>query len=144
LIDNDGDGPFVYRLSPVDSTEVYHITKLTLVGACSDSGWNSTAFFNIAGGLSSGLTLRQRRLSDGEVLWAFTSRDNVDLFGRYEPQDIFNFTDDENLLSFDLKPGRGASISVTSDEVLEFVVEDNLSSLTHLRAYGHYGVEDVL
>lgn len=142
---NDGlaNGPYLYRFSAPDATVCYHVTLLILLIAASETGWASTAFGNLAGGLSNGLIIRQRRISGGEILWSLNSKDNVDLFGRYHPQESFTFSNGEMLLGFMLKPGSKASVIVTDDEVLEFVVRDDLSTLNQVRAFAHYGVEVV-
>jgi hypothetical protein len=81
-------------------------------------------------------------LSTAEVLWSLNSKDNVDLFGRFHPQDDIIFADSVMLIGFMIKPGK-ASVVVTDDDVLEFVVRDNLSTITQGRAFAHYGVEEV-
>jgi hypothetical protein len=68
------------------------------------------------------------------------SKDNVDLFGRFHPQDDIEFSNGELLIGLMLKPSM-ASIAITADDVVEWVVRDDLSTLTSLRAYVHYGVE---
>jgi hypothetical protein len=113
---------------------------VVLLGGAS-SGWDSDTFANVTT-LTNGLLLRHRRISDGEVLWSFNSKDNVDLFGRYHPQDDIEFADGTLLVGFMVKPG-SSSVVVTDDEVLEFVVRDDLSGLVSARAFVHYGVEVV-
>ena len=39
-----------------------------------------------------------------------------------------------------VKPGN-ASVIITDDEVLEFVVRDKLDTIPEMRAYAHFGVE---
>ena len=78
--------------------------------------------------------MRQRRISDGEILWKFNSKDNVDLFGRYHPQDDIEFADGNLLVGFMVKPGK-ASVVVTDDVVLELVVRDDLSALANARGF---------
>lgn len=135
-------GPYRFRVAAPDAATLYHVTMIVLVIAGPQTDWNSTSFGNITDGLNKGLILRQRRLSGGEVLWKLNSKDNVDLFGRYHPQDDVMFANGTLLIGFMIKPG-GASVTVTEDEVLEFVVRDDLSNITNMRAYVHYGVEVV-
>lgn len=106
------------------------------------SGWTSDAFATIAGGIVNGLVLRQRRLSDSETLWKFITRNNDELGGFYHPQDAITWANEEMTLGFMIKPGK-ASVVITDDEVLEFVVRDNLSGISSMRAYLHYGIEEV-
>jgi len=136
-----GDGPFTFRVEAPDATERYHVSMIVMLLAGASSGWDHNTFANISV-LTNGLLLRHRRISDGEVLWSFNSKDNVDLFGRYHPQDDVEFADGTLLVGFMVKPG-GASVVVTDDEVLEFVVRDDLSALDSARAFVHYGVEVV-
>lgn len=137
-----GGGPYRFRVAAPDANTRYHVSMLVLLLEGLDTGWTGSAFATIAGGLAKGVIIRQRRLSDGEVIFAVNSQNNIDLFGRYHPQETVTFADNNILVGFMLKPGK-ASIVVTNDEVLEFVVRDNLSSITEARAYIHYGVEDV-
>ncbi len=64
----------------------------------------------------------------------------MELFGRYHPQDDIEFADGTLLVGFMVKPGK-ASIAVTDDDVLEFVVRDDLSALSAARAFAHFGTE---
>jgi hypothetical protein len=137
-----GGGPFIFRVEPPDATVRYHLSMAVVMLAGPSAGWDNNAFANIAGGLANGLLLRQRRLSTAEVLWSINSKDNVDLFGRFHPQDDITFADDVLLMGFMIKPSK-ASIIITDDDVLEIVVRDDLDAITQARAFAHYGVEEV-
>jgi hypothetical protein len=137
-----GNGPYRFEFEAPDNNTRYHISMIVLMISAPKTGWTSTAFAAIAGGISQGLILRQKRKSDTEVLWKFVTKNNAGLFGYYHPQDEIVFADDEMLVGFMVKPGK-ASIVVTDDEVLQFVVRDDLSSITSIRAYAHFGVEVV-
>jgi len=136
-----GGGPFRFRID-APANRQYHLTMAVLVVAAPSSGWNPSAFGSISGGLENGLLFRQRRLSEGEDLWKFNSKNNMDLFGRFHPQDDITFANGDLLIGFMVKPG-GASVIVTDDDVIEFLVRDELSSLSEVRAYAHYGVEEI-
>lgn len=135
-----GGGPFIFRISTPDAETRYHLTMAVIVISAPGVGWNPDAFADITSGLASGLLFRQKRISTGETLWSVNSKDNVDLFGRFHPQDDITFSDGTLMAGFMLKPGK-ASVVVSDDDVLEVVVRDDLDSLTALRAYAHYGVE---
>lgn len=141
LTTQSGGGPYVYRVAAPDAAQRFHLSMAVLVLAGPTSGWNSDTFANIAL-LENGLLFRQRRLSTAEVLWALNSKDNADLFGRFHPQDDIVFADDVMLMGLMLKPG-SASVVITDDDVLEFVVRDNLSTISQARAFAHYGIEKV-
>lgn len=134
-----GDGPFIFSVEAPDTSECYHVSMIVLMLSGLSTGWDSDAFANIDA-LINGLVLRHRRVSDGEVLWSFNSKDNMDLFGRYHPQEDVEFADGVLLMGFMVKPG-SASVVITDDEVLELVVRDDLSGLAGARAYVHYGIE---
>ncbi len=103
------------------------------------AGWNPNTFANFAA-LANGVLVRARRISTGEVLWKFNSKDNNDLYGRYHPQDDVVFSDGTLLVGFMLKPGT-VSVIVTDDIALEVLVRDDLSALVSGRAFAHYGIE---
>jgi hypothetical protein len=134
-----GGGPYSFQLAAPAGT-VYHVSMMVLIVSAPSSGWNANTFANHAA-LENGLLLRQRRVSTGEILWSFNSKDNTDLFGRYHPQDDITFGDGTLLVGFMVKPVK-ATVKITEDDVLEYVVRDDLSSLTSARAFAHYGVEE--
>ena len=140
--DSAGGGPFRFQIAAPTTVPAtrYHLSMAVLVISAPASGWTPTAFANIVGGLESGLIFRQRRVSDSEILWTFNTRDNTDLYGFFHPQDDVVFSGGEMLVGFMVKPGK-ATVVITDDDVLEVVVRDDLSSLTSMRAYAHYGVE---
>jgi hypothetical protein len=114
---------------------------VVLISAPED-GWNSSSFANISDGLLRGMIMRHKRLSTGDTLWKFTTKNNIQLFGQFHPQESFAFADNKLLVGFMVKPGK-ASVIITDDDVLEFVVRDDLRDITEMRAFCHYGVEDV-
>lgn len=138
-----GGGPFVWRVKAPDANTRYHVSMMVLVLSGPASGWTPSAFANITSGLANGLVIRQRKISTGEVAWSLNCKDNVDLFGRFHPQDDITFSDGTLLVGFMIKPGR-ASVKITDDDVLEFVVSDDLSLLASARAFAHYAVETVV
>lgn len=135
-----GGGPYRFRVEAPDAQLRYHLSMMVLVVSAPSTGWDSSAFANVTGGLDKGLIVRQRKKSTGEVLWALNSRNNVDLFGRFHPQDDITFASGEMLVGFMIKPGK-ASVILTEDDVLEVVVRDDLSAITEMRAYAHFGTE---
>lgn len=137
-----GGGPFTFRLAAPDALARYHVSMIVVVLAAPDIGWDTSAFADIAGGIANGLLLRHRRISTGSTIWSINSKDNVDLFGRFHPQESVTFADGTLQCGFMIKPGL-ASVVITDDDVLEFIVRDDLSTLTGARAFVHYGVEDV-
>ena len=140
LVASVGGGPYRFQVAAPDVLTQHHVSMIVLVVAAPSAGWDPTAFANIVSGLSNGLLIRQRRISDGEILWKLNSKDNLDLFGRFHPQDDITFANGDLLVGFMIKPGK-ASVIITDDEVLEFVVRDDLSTLTNMRGYVHYGTE---
>jgi hypothetical protein len=119
---------------------VHHVARITLLLASGVDGWNSSAFADIAGGLELGLILRQGKLSTQEVVWSVTMKNNMDLFGQMVPADPVTFADDEMMMVFNIQPNL-ASIVIGEDDGLEFVVRDDLTTLTNMRAFLQYGVE---
>ena len=138
LVPAGSGGPYRFRVA-VPLGERWHLSMLVLILSGASTGWNNNTFANISA-LDNGLLLRQRRISDSEILWKFNSKDNMDLFGRYHPQDDIEFADGTLLVGFMIKPGK-ASVIITNDDVLEFVVRDDLSGISGARAFAHFGRE---
>jgi len=136
-----GDGPYTFRVAP-EGVNNHYVSMITLLLSGLATGWDSDSFANISA-LTNGLLLRQRRISTGETLWSFNSKDNLDLFGRYHPQGDVEFADGILLVEFMMDP-KIATVVVTNDDVLEFIVRDDLSSIAGARAFVHYGIEEVL
>ena len=134
-----GGGPFTFRVAAPANT-LYHVSMAVLIIAAPGAGWDAGSFADVSGGIANGLLFRHRRLSDSSVLWALNSKDNMDLFGRFHPQDDITFSGGDLLVGFMVKPGL-ASITITNDDVLEWVVRDNLSTLSSMRTFVHYGKE---
>lgn len=139
LVASGAGGPYTFR-AEAPAGEIWHVSLMNLIVSANSAGWNSSAFGNIAGGLTQGLALRKKILSTSEVVWSFTFKKNVELFGHLVPSYDFTFADSELLVNFSMRPEQSV-LHITDDEVLEFLVRDNLSSLTNMRAYIHYGRE---
>jgi hypothetical protein len=140
LVPPGSGGPYRFQVAAPDANTRYHVSMIVLMVSGPAAGWNQNTFASIPA-LTNGLILRCRRKSDGGILWRFNSKDNTDLFGRYHPQDDIQFADGTLLVGFMVKPGKSAVV-VTDDDVLEFLVRDDLSALAGARAYAHFGVED--
>lgn len=142
LVASSGGGPYRFVIeAPADQR--WHLSMAVLLLSAPVSGWVSTAFCNIPSGLAKGLVFRHRRKSTGDVLSKFVVRNNLQLFGQYHPQEDATFADDVLLWGFMVKPGK-ATVIITDDDVLEFVVRDDLSLISEMRAFCHYGVEEVV
>jgi hypothetical protein len=141
LITSSGDGPYRFRIE-APAGERWKLSMAVLLVAAPAAGWSSTSFSNISGGLGRGIIVRQRRKSTNESLWKFVARNNMQLFGYFHPQEDVTFGDDILQWGFMVKPGK-ATVIITDDDVLEVVVRDDLSSISEMRAFCHYGVEEV-
>jgi len=140
MLDSSSDGPYRFRVLG-EAGMVKHVSRITLVVAASETGWNSSAFANISGGLELGLILRQGIASTQEVIWSIVMKTNMEMFGALVPSDPINFADEEMMIVFNISPNQ-ASILLDSDSGLEFVVRDDLSTLTNMRAYLEYGIQE--
>lgn len=133
-----GSGSKVFRMAAVDVGE-WLLESITLVVVAADTGWDSNAFCNIAGGLANGLQLRHRDLALGENYWKLIAQDNVELFGQFDPVVDTAYNDNTRQISFVLRPG-SATVKITANDVLEFLVKDDLTSLVNIRAFAHVGI----
>lgn len=143
VINSTGAGPYKFRIAAPDANTVYHLSMAVLLIAAPASGWNLNAFGNISAGITNGLIFRHRRLSTSTTLSKFISKNNLQLFGQFHPQDDITFADDNMVVGLMVKPGK-ANVLITNDDVLEFVVRDDLQAITDMRAYCHYGIEVLL
>ena len=139
MLNSSGDGPYKFRVQG-ESGIRKHVSRITLILAAPETGWNSSAFGNISGGLELGLLLRQMVISTQEVIWSIAMKTNMELFGGMVPSDPINFADGEMMIVFHMTP-EIASIVLDEDAGLEFVVRDDLHTLTNMRAYLQFGVE---
>lgn len=139
LVAAGAGGPYTFQVA-APAGEVWYVGLVNVIVSANSTGWNSDAFANIAGGLAQGLILRHKVLSTGDVPLSLTFKKNIEMFGQMVPSYDFTFANSELMVNFSLKP-EPATIMLTDDEVMEFVVRDNLSSLTNMRAYLHYGKE---
>lgn len=134
-----GGGPYRFQIA-APSGELWRLSMAVIMVSAPASGWNRSSFANISGGIGRGVIFRQRKISTSEVQWKFISKNNVELFGQFHPQEDVTFADGELLMGFMAKPGK-ASVIITDDNVLEIVVRDDLSAISEMRGYCHYGVE---
>jgi hypothetical protein len=142
LVESDSaGGPYRFELA-APAGQIYHVSMIVLMIGAPQSGWDSDAFGDIEGGLSQGLVLRHRDTEAEDMIWKFVAKDNLGLFGYFHPQDDVTFADNVMVVGFMVKPGL-ASIDVTDTKILQFVVRDDLSGLSNMRAYAHYGVEEI-
>jgi hypothetical protein len=135
---NSGSGGKTFRVAPSGSKQ-WIVGSVTLVLVAPDTGWNSNAFANIAGGLANGLTLRHRDLAGSSNHWKLVCKQNTELFGNFDPVVDTAYNDSTRQISFVMKPDP-ASITLTANDVLEFLVKDDLTALTNLRAFAQIGV----
>lgn len=133
-----GNPSKVFRLAAVGVGE-WLLDSLTLIVVAPDTGWNSNAFCHIAGGLQNGLQLRHRDLGASENFWKLIAQNNMELFGQFDPVVDTSYNDTTRQISFVLRPG-SATVKITANDVLEFLVKDDLSVLTNVRAFAQVGI----
>jgi hypothetical protein len=133
-----GSGSKTFRMAAVGVGE-WILEAVTLVLVAADTGWDSNSFCDIAGGLANGLQLRHRDLSAGSNFWKLVCTKNVELFGQFDPVVDTTYDDTTRQISFVLKPG-AATVKITANDVLEFLVKDDLTSLVNARAFAHVGI----
>jgi hypothetical protein len=134
-------GPYRFRVS--GSTDyTCHMKRLILSFAEDTSAWTKDYFLSISGGLANGLILRYRDLAAKDVLWTMNLRDNLTLFSRLELLHKVSYASNVEQYTMVLEP-IPAAVPLTSDLVVEAVVQDNLSSLNALRAFAQCGAEEL-
>jgi len=141
IVPSAGGGPYIFRIS-APTGYIYHVERIALVVSAPDTGWSSTAFANIVGGLTNGLAFRYRILG-GDIYWSFNCKNNTELFGQLATLNDINFDDSEQMIVFALEPQLSSVVLTDDNEVVEIIVRDDLSSLTDVRAFLHYGVEEI-
>jgi hypothetical protein len=71
--------------------------------------------------------------------WKLVATKNIELFGQFDPVVDTSYNDSTRQVSFVLRPGN-ATVLVTANDVLEFLVKDDLTSLVNARAFAHVGI----
>jgi len=134
-----GGGPFTFRVS-APATECWHVERIVLAIEGADTGWNGDAFGDITSGLTNGLLLKHHDPVIPTVHWTVNAKNNNEMFGQYLVENDAAFFDSKQLITFAVRP-TVSTVTVTDVDFLDFVVRDNLSSLSNCRAFLHYGVE---
>jgi len=142
-LNSGGDGPQTFRVSS-PTGQIWHVERVLVVISSGATGWDSTSFGDIASGLPNGFLLKYHKLgTETETYWVLNCKTNVELFGNYNISRDVSFADDEIMVVLSLEPVLSSVILVDDDEVLDFIVRDDLSGLGTLRAFLHFGRENV-
>jgi len=141
LVSSAGGGPYKFRVA-APTGFIYHVERIALVMSAPDSGWSSTSFANIVGGLGRGLLIRFKKIGEeSETYWKVNCKNNSELFGQLQVLNDVSFSSGDRQFVFALEPQLSSVVLVDDDEVVDIVVRDDLSSLGNLRAFLHYGME---
>lgn len=144
FLNSGGGGPKLFRCQSPTGFK-WHVEAMTIVVAAGDSGWDSGAFCNIAGGLANGLLVQHKNIGVApETFWGLNAKDNSEMFGQFEIINNVDFAGTDLMIVFALKPDLSSVILVDDDDVLDILVRDNLSTLSKVRAFLHYGVEIIV
>lgn len=136
-----GGGPYTFRAkAPVGV--IWHVKDILLSFVEENGTWNAGDFTGINGGLNNGLLLRHRRRSTGEVFFKINSKSNINLFSRYRVVNDVEYSSAIHQLTIGINPSP-AALKVTDDDVIEFQVRDNLSSINAMRSLIEYAEEQV-
>lgn len=142
-LNSGGGGPQTFRVSS-PTGQIWHVERLIVVIAAGEVGWNSGSFGDIASGLPNGFLLKHHKIgAEPETYWVLNCKTNVELFGNFNISRDVAFADNEIMVVLSLEPVLTSVILVDDDEVLDFVVRDDLSNLARLRAFLHFGREAV-
>jgi hypothetical protein len=139
MLNSTDDGPYKFRITGV-ADERRLVSRITLTISADTTGWDSSSFADVSGGLELGLILRQGVISTQEVTWSIVLKNNIELFTAFSSSDVVNFDDLEQMVVFTIEPGL-ATIVLEEDDALEFIIRDDLSTLHNMRAAIQYGVE---
>ena len=140
-LNQGGLGPKSFRVNS-PTGRVWHVERVVLVISAGDAGWNSTAFANIAAGLDNGLLLKYHKIgTEPATYWTLNCKSNIELFGNLSVVNDVTFADSDLMLTFALEPELSSVLLIDDDEVLDFIVRDDIDSLTRVRAFLHYGEE---
>lgn len=139
-IDGTTGGPYTFRIAAPDASTKWHISRVMLGVASSNTGWDSSAFADIANGLSNGVVLRHRKLSTSANLWKLTVKDNMDLAANFGVT-MKKIEGTDKVLHVAALDFGLAEVTVTNDEVLEYMIKDNLSPLNNMKSFAHLAIE---
>lgn len=141
LVAAAGGGPYNFRVS-APTGYIYHVERVAIVVSAADSGWSSTSFASIAGGLGRGLLIRFKRIgADIDPHWKINMQDNAEVFGQLQVINDVSFSNGNRQFVFALEPHLSSVVLIDDDDVIDIVVRDDLSNLQNMRAFLHFGVE---
>lgn len=123
------------------TSDSYNVVNIVLSIASGDTGWTSTKFANLTA-LTNGVVFRLYDSVASDTIWTNTIKDNIDLFGFFNGHNDITFSDSVRLVTFEIcafKQSAKPYVSTLIDNYdLEIIIQDNLSTLTEMRAYANY------
>jgi hypothetical protein len=105
-------------------------------------GWQSARFASLAAALTNGLIIRKRTLSGPTDVWSYNIKRNNALQRKLSlPSPAIDYPNSETGVVYQLNAPEGVAFIIDSDNVLEIVVQDDLTGLSMMRAHLQYGVK---
>lgn len=133
-----GVGTKTFRITG-PSSGIWYGEKIQLM-IQDGTGWHSARFAGLSAALTTGMILRHRTLPSTDI-WSWTIKRNNALIEKLDLKQVHDFTNNETCAVFELEAVNGTAFHVTSSDVLEIVLADDLSALTRMRAHLIYGVK---
>lgn len=135
-----GIGAKTFRVAG-PSSGVYYGELLQLL-IQDGTGWHSARFAGMGAALTNGVIIRHRDLGTPADYWSWTIKRNNALQEKLDmPYPPTDYTNGETVAIFQVPTPNGMAIQLTSNDVLEIVLSDDLSGLTRMRAQLLYGIK---
>lgn len=132
----DGTTPVVYQVVAPEN-ESWMVVRIRLIIA-DGADWSALGF-GAGSALGTGLLLRKRDLVAPATIWGWTFQRNIDFCGRLDRTSEDEFAEPCIAKVFELRLPEEIGISIDQNTALQFVVQDDLRGLDHLRATVVYG-----
>lgn len=132
----DGSTPVIYQVVAPEG-ESWMVVRIRLIIA-DGPNWPA-AGFGAGPALGTGLLLRKRVLVAPATIWGWTFQRNIDLYGRLDRKSTDDLSDPCTVKVFEIPLPEDIGIGIDENNALQFVVQDDLRGLDHLRATVVYG-----
>lgn len=129
--------PVTYQVV-APSDESWMVVRIRLIIA-DGVNWSAVGF-GAGVALTNGLLLRKRDLVAPATIWGWTFKQNVHLYGRLDRKSTDDLSDPCTVKVFEIPLPEDIGVLIDENTALQFITQDDLRVLDHLRASVVYGI----